>query len=285
MDRPLAAFARWLALVFLISGGLVQAGPRSETVKADFDSLIRAAALHPDQFAVSVPSAVSASSKGAWSVSKNVATWRYSVRIPTAVSLSFHAINTRLPASARLTVSGKATTSVYDGADIRRGTLLSRIAPGEVLAFTLTVAASEQRLIAFNIDTFQAGYRGLGGGVADHPIYRAIRAAAASSTAACAQNFQCDVTAANTPLGAATVALVVGNLFQCTGTLINSVQGGQSTIRVNRSTLPNGRFRRRKSRDREPSHCVLGRRVAVRFKLALHISTDCGYSDRCSHGC
>jgi hypothetical protein len=130
-----------------------------------------------------------------------------------------------LPASAQLTVSGRATTSVYGSADIRRGTLLSRIAPGEALAFTLRVAASEQRLIAFNIDTFQAGYRGLGGGVADHPIYRAIRAAASSSTAACVQNFQCNVTTANTPLAAATVALVVGNLFQCTGTLINSVQG------------------------------------------------------------
>ena len=33
------------------------------------------------------------------------------------------------------------------------------------------------------------------------------------------------MTTANTPLAAATVALVVGDLFQCTGTLINSVQG------------------------------------------------------------
>ncbi len=113
---------------------------------------------------------------------------------------------------------------MYQSADIRRGTLLSRIAPGEELKFTLTVAASEQRLLAFNIDTFQAGYRGLGGGVGDHPIYRAISAAAESSTTACAR-FQCNVTTANTPLGAATVALVIGNLFQCTGTLINSVQG------------------------------------------------------------
>jgi hypothetical protein len=225
MDQPPSTFGRWLIFFVLIFGSPVLAAARSEIVKADLESLIRTAAPHSTQFAVSVPHAVSDTSAGSWSVSKDAATWQYSVQIPTAVSLSFRAINTQLPASARLTVRGKSTTSVYSGADIRRGVLLSRIAPGDTLAFTLTVAAAERGLVSFNIDAFQVGYRSLGGGVADHPIYRAIKAAAASTTAACVQNYQCNVAPANTPLGAATVALVVGDLFQCTGTLINSVQG------------------------------------------------------------
>ena len=107
MDQPLSSSGRWLVLFLLICGTPVLAAARSEIVKADLESLIRAAAPHPAQFAVSVPHAVSDITGGAWSVSGDIATWQYSVRIPTAVSLSFRAINTRLPASARLTVRGK----------------------------------------------------------------------------------------------------------------------------------------------------------------------------------
>ena len=147
--------ARWLALIFLICTGPVLASGRSEVVKADLDSLIRAAAPHSVQFAVSVPHTVSVGSNGSWSVSNGIATWRYTVRIPTAVSLSFHAINTRLPASAQLTVSGKSTTSVYSNADLHRGSIMSRIAPGEALAFSLRVAVADQRGVAFNIDSLE----------------------------------------------------------------------------------------------------------------------------------
>jgi hypothetical protein len=226
MDRLLLTLTRWLAVVFLISSSQAFAAPHNEVVKADLESLIRAAASYPAQFAVTVPHAVSDTAAGLWTVSNNVATWQYTVRIPTAVSLSFHAINTRLPASARLIVKGASTTAVYRNADIRKGVLWSRIAPGEALSFTLTVTASDRGLVNFNIDAFQVGYRGLGGQVVDHPIYRAIKAASGiSATTACVQNYQCHVTSANTPLGAATVALVISNLFQCTGTLVNAVQG------------------------------------------------------------
>jgi len=37
------------------------------------------------------------------------------------------------------------------------------------------------------------------------------------------QNYACNVNTANTPLGGATIAVVVGDMYQCTGTLINDV--------------------------------------------------------------
>jgi hypothetical protein len=45
----------------------------------------------------------------------------------------------------------------------------------------------------------------------------------AASTSSCIVNYECDVTAPNTAPGQATVALIVGNAFQCSGTLINDV--------------------------------------------------------------
>jgi hypothetical protein len=228
MDRLLLRLTRWSAVLFLLNSSQGFAAAHNEILRPDLESLIRAAAPYPAQFAVTVPHAVSDTASGAWTVSNNMATWQYTLRIPTAVSLSFHALNTRLPESARLLVKGAYSTAVYRNVDIRRGVLWSRITAGEVLTFTLTVAAFDREVVAFNIDAFQVGYRGLGGQIADHPIYRAIKAASSSGTAACVQNYQCHVTSANTPLGAATVALVIGNLFQCTGTLVNSVQGDNS---------------------------------------------------------
>ena len=195
-------------------------------VKTDLKAGIRAGIESPVQFAVLVPQAVSTSSGGSWSTSDGRATWRYAVQVPTAVSLSFHAIQSTLPASAVLTVRGAKSTTSYRDRDLHRGELWSRIQPGEGLDFTLTVAAVDRGRVALNIVSLQAGYRSLGAGVKDHPYYRQLKAQmAASGNATCVTNYECQVTAANTPPAAATVGLVIGNLYQCTGALINDVPG------------------------------------------------------------
>jgi lysyl endopeptidase len=196
-------------------------------VKADLKPLIRAGMDSPVQFAVLVPHAVSAASGGSWSTADGRATWRYAVDVPTAVSVSFHAINSSLPASATLEVRGAKTTTSYRARDLHRGELWSRIQPGEALQFTLTVAAEDRSKVAFSIVSLQAGYRSLGPGVKDHPYYLKLKAqqAAASGTAACVANYRCEITTANTPPGAATMALTIGNLYQCSGSLINDVPG------------------------------------------------------------
>ena len=196
-------------------------------VRTDLKPLIRAAADSPVQFAVLVPYAVSTARDGTWSSTNGQATWRYAVQVPTAVSLSFHATKSFLPGNAKLVVRGSRTTTTYQARDMYLGDLWSRIAPGEALEFTLTVAAADRSRTILNIVSLQAGYRSLGAGVEDHPYYRQLKAqqAAATGNAACVVNYECRVTAADTPLGSATVALVVENLHQCTGVLINDVPG------------------------------------------------------------
>ena len=148
------------------------------------------------------------------------------------MSLSFFAAHIRLPASASLSVRGGSSTTHYRAADLHQGALWSRISPGDVLELTLDVAASERTAVVLEISMFQAGYRSLGGGVPDHPYFRQLKLARAgtststgSDNSACVQNYACSLSSANSGPAQATVGLVVGNLYQCTGTLINDVPG------------------------------------------------------------
>ncbi len=216
------------ALAFLLAT-LSTAGSAEpvHTLRTDLKPLIRAASRSPVQFAVLVPHAVSTGSGGSWSSANGRASWRYAVQVPTAVSLSFHAIKVSLPASATLVVRGARNTTSYRASEVHRGELWSRVQPGAALQFTLTVAAAERAQVALSIVSLQAGYRSLGAGVEDHPYYRQLKAQAAgpTGTSACVTNYECKITGANTPEGAATVALLVQNQFECTGTLINDVPG------------------------------------------------------------
>ncbi len=195
-----------------------------DIVQVDLDPLIEAAARDRNRFAVDIPHVVDTSQAGTWSTTRGVATWRYSVRLPTSVSLSFHAANIFLPPSAQLKVSGGGKVYLYREKDTNRHQLWSRIATGDSLAMELTVAPSERRLVVLQIASLQAGYRGFGHTVANHPYYERLREQTmAGSTSSCIVNYECDVTATNTAPGQATVALIIGNAFQCSGTLINDV--------------------------------------------------------------
>ena len=196
-----------------------------DVLKVDLEAMIRASVGVPTQFAVSVPVAVSSESKGEWSTSKGVSTWHYAVRVPGAVSLSFHAQSLTLPAGATLTVRGGASTVVYRPEDSRGGGVWSRVAVGDTLEFSLQTSAVARRTTTLSINSLQAGYRSLGGRVKDHPYYRRLKAAtAATGSATCVQNYECNVSAANTPPAQATVGLIINNLYQCTGTLLNDIR-------------------------------------------------------------
>ncbi len=197
-------------------------------VRTNLEPLIRAAADSPVQFAVPVPHAASTAASGSWSVAAGQGTWRYAVQVPSAVSLSFHALAPSLPESATLLVSGGGTTTSYGAGDLRRGELWSRIHAGDTLELSLTVAAADIARVELRIVSLQAGYRALGAGVQDHPVYRRLimpPGGNSSDNATCVTNYECEVTAGNATPAAATVALIVENLYQCTGTLINDVPG------------------------------------------------------------
>jgi hypothetical protein len=198
-------------------------------VHADLETLIRAAAPVPVQFAVQVPESIDLARDGTWTTTGSAAVWRYAVQVPTAVSLSFHATRIRLPQGATLSVIGKSGTATYSARDLRRAELWSRVQLGDSLEFLLTVPARDKAGVELSIAELQAGYRSLGGRTPDHPVYQRLMAqgvvAAASS---CVQNYACNTNAGNQAPGKATVAVLVENLYQCTGTLINDVPADNS---------------------------------------------------------
>jgi hypothetical protein len=227
-SRLLGSLSALLVILFAAIGfGISQAqtdAPAVDVLQINLDTLIEAAARDRNRFAVDIPYAIDTSQVGTWSVLAGIATWRYSVRVPSAVSLSFHATNTFLPPSAQLSVRGGGSTYIYRAADTNKRQLWSRISKGDSLDLELTVAPQDRRVVVLQITSLQAGYRGFGHAVPDHPRYARLKAqATAGSTSSCIVNYECDIAPANTPAGQATVALVIGNSYQCSGTLINDV--------------------------------------------------------------
>jgi len=220
MKPRIARLAAWIALALCFTTPIL-AATAIDTVRANLDPLIDLAARSPVQFAVNIPHAASSSAQGNWSQHGSLSTWTYSAQIPTAISMSFHAPEVVLPPSAVLTVSSARTTVRYVARDVRRTGLWGRPLPGDTVNFSLSVNSTEASRVLFQIDSLQAGYRSLGGGVPDHPHYLELKRAAAT-TAGCTENYACNVTAANQGPSHATVALIISDLYQCTGTLLNN---------------------------------------------------------------
>jgi hypothetical protein len=191
----------------------------------DMPALIDRAADRPERFAVDIPHRVSISADGEWSATAGARVWSFAVQVPTAVSLSFHASLAVLPSSAVLTVTGTRASVTYRARDIVRGGLWSRPLVGDTLKISVSVAPSQVSLVQLQIESVQAGYRGLGG-VPDHPYFaRLVReGAAAATTQSCTENYSCNATTANQGPAHATVAVLVADQYQCTGTLLNNTR-------------------------------------------------------------
>jgi hypothetical protein len=218
--KTLAQVSAGLALVLFLTSRVV-ASTSVDTVRVDLNPLIDSAAHSHEQFAVNIRRAVSSATQGAWKQKGTLSTWVYTVQIPTAISMSFHASAATLPPSAVLTVSTDHHAVKYSSRDVSRGGLWGRPLPGDTVTFTLSVASSEATRVRFQIDSLQAGYRSLGGDIPDHPHYAELKRAAAAASS-CTENYSCHVSAGNSGPSHATVALVIGNLYECTGTLVNN---------------------------------------------------------------
>jgi hypothetical protein len=196
------------------------AAPVQDVLNIDLNPLIDKAALYPTRFAVDVPHAVTTADAGTWTQSGARSTWTYSMRLPSAVSMSFHASKASLPTGAVLTVTGRSGSStLYHARDVARSGLWSRPTPGDSLLLELSVPTAQRAQTALEIQSFQAGYRSLGSGVAENAHYHAIREK--SGLLSCAVNYSCSVTTANQGPAHATVALLIANVDQCSGTLLN----------------------------------------------------------------
>jgi hypothetical protein len=216
-----------LALAIAAHIACANAGVTPVELAVDLPAEIDKVAHIPERFAVEVPHSVGVLTHGAWTASGNTRTWRYDVRVPGAVSLSFHAVHVVLPRGSILRVTGGGSEYRYQPKDIRRGELWSRIARGDTLTFSLTVGATDAGAVVLDVVGLQAGFRGLAAGVANHPHYDAIRRSMAVNQAAtsCVENYQCHVTADNEGPGQSSVTLIVANLGLCSGVLLNDVPG------------------------------------------------------------
>jgi lysyl endopeptidase len=220
-------FGLLLCALGLGSLGSAHAATSVRTLNVDLAPKIEAAVTKRDRFAVDVPHIATATSAGSWERENGRSTWRYAVRIPTAVSMSFHAGAFALPGGATLQVTAAdGSRFIYVGTDGGGGELWSRIHRGDSLSFELSVPSALESQVDFVIASLQAGYRGLGGGAPDHPHFSKLTAAGAASmvAAACSENFSCHVNAANRGNGDATAAIVVGGVSLCSATLINNLR-------------------------------------------------------------
>jgi hypothetical protein len=204
----------------------VYASDAVDVVGIDLNPLIDRAAGHPNRFAVDVPHGISSTTSGQWANTATTSTWTYSVQIPTAVSLSFHATKIVLPTSAVLTVSAAGVSYRYTAHNIHNSQLWSRIGRGDRIDFALTVSTVERLQVLVQIASLQAGYRGLGAGAANHPHYEQVRIRATTgSLAGCTENYQCHINTDDQQPGQATMAIVISNTLECTATLVNDVPG------------------------------------------------------------
>jgi hypothetical protein len=210
-------------------------------LSVDLPKLIDGAAGQPERFAIEVPHQANLTSAGAWSANSGLRTWSYQIQVPTAVSLSFHASSATLPPSAVLKVSGSRVNVTYRAGDLARGELWSRPLLGDTLTLSLTVASSEASLAQLQIDSVQVGYRGLGG-VADHPYFTKRQKATAAATQSCTENYSCYANTANQGPANATVALLVGNQIQCTGTLLNNTRNDRAPLILTARHCQNGKM-------------------------------------------
>lgn len=211
------------AALLSASALLAHSAPSINQLNVDISPLIDEAARYPDRFAVDVVHPISAATMGAWTTSGGMSTWTYAVRIDTAVSMAFHASSISLPPSAELKVTGARGSVSYTARDVRRGELWSRHVVGSTLSLSLVVKSTERGQVRFEIQSLQAGYRGIGGVIADNAHYQQI--IKASADADCTQNYMCNATPANQNPAQATVAIVIANIGQCSGTLLNDTSG------------------------------------------------------------
>ena len=198
----------------------LHAAPRVDVVAVNLAPLIDRAAQSPSRFAVDVPHVASPSTVGQWSQAADVSTWTHSVQVPGAVSMSFHATEVFLPASAVLTVSAHGMHYVYTARDTDRGELWSRIGRGDSLTFEISVATEDVDEVRLEIASLQVGYRAFAAGMSNHSYYderQSNALAAESAGASCAESWTCNVTPANEGAGNATVALIVSNVASAPG--------------------------------------------------------------------
>jgi hypothetical protein len=215
------------AMLAAVSPGARAGDAPVQVLQVDMAARIDRVAKFPSRFAVDVPFNASPATDGAWTTTGATSTWHHTLQIPGAVSMSFHATPVRLPPTAVLKVTVGGVDYVYRAKDVSATELWSRVGRGDTMAFELTVATTDRATTRLEITSLQAGYRSFDSPQRNHPHFKALSATgqAAAAIESCTENWSCHTSSVNTGPGQATVALIIGNVGQCTGVLLNDVPG------------------------------------------------------------
>jgi hypothetical protein len=221
MNLPILRVGAFLSLILFCASPSLAAAVR--VLELDLPALIDKVADQPERFAVDVPHRFSMSTEGQWSSTGATRTWSYSVQVPSSVSMSFHASRLVLPSSAVLTVAGARANVAYRARDVIRGGLWSRPMVGDTISFSLSLAAADAGNVVLEVESLQAGYKGLGG-LQSHPYFMHRMGGTAGAAQSCTENYSCDASSGNQGPARGVVAILIGNQFQCTGTLLNNAR-------------------------------------------------------------
>lgn len=246
---------------FLAAAILLACGPslaQTEVVPFDFKGYITRHIHEPRRYAAPLAKTIDVASAGTWTVENDHAVWRYTVQIPDASSVAFHADRVSLPQGALLTaVSADAKPQVYDASFWKNGELWSRAHSGDTLDLALVLPTSSHDGVVFRITQLQAGYRGITAAQQDNREYRAL-ASSGSGWTVCDQNFQCVATSSNQNQADSVVGVGINNLDFCTGNLVNDTAGDFKPY----ITLA--------------EHCVYSQATPYGFSFYWNSTTPCG---------
>ncbi len=180
-----------------------------ETFRVNLNPSIDRAVRHSTQFAVDVARRIDSETGGRWQLDQTSATWDYSIRIPTAVSMGFHASRLMLPADGTLTITAARQSFTYKGRDLRRTEFWSRPVRGDQISIHISVPKQMRHQTFIEIAAFQAGYKSLSAPFSDNPHYAAIKPRAPQASGSCVENYACDATPSNQNAANASVAIVI----------------------------------------------------------------------------
>ncbi|HWL62893.1 MAG TPA: hypothetical protein VNQ32_08850 [Steroidobacteraceae bacterium] len=225
-----------LAACMFSPGVSAQESLSLQTLNVDLTPLVERLGDSPTRFAVPIRATAEVTSAGRWTESGGQSRWRHSIRVPSAVSMSFLADRISLPPGAMLTVSNGEASFQYTARDIAQGRLWSRVVRGDTIDLELVVPTNLRSSVRLGISELQAGYRAIGRGQRNHPAFERMQRSrqdlrtlslsplSTGTHDACRINYRCEETPENAGPARASVALVIANQYQCSGTLVNNAR-------------------------------------------------------------
>lgn len=207
-----------------------------QTLNVDLTPLVESLGDSPTRFAVPIRASADLTRSGRWTESGGLSRWRHSMRVPSAVSMSLLADRINLPRGAVLKVSNGEVSFQYTADDIIQGRLWSRLVRGDRIDLELTVPTTLRGSARLVISELQAGYRAISRGQRNHPSFDRMRRSrlglrtlslsplSGGADDACRINYRCEETPENAGPAKASVALVIANQYQCSGTLVNNAR-------------------------------------------------------------